>query len=515
MEAPAAFAADGDAKAAPGVVSEATFDLPVDSEHKATELRITSIALPHMRAFHMAWLMFFTAFLSTFAPAALGPIIRQDLDLTKGDLGDAGSAAVTGTIFCRLVMGTFCDTFGPRYGFAFLMVLTAPAVFSMSVATDAIGYIMCRFFIGFSLATFVSCQFWCSVMFNGKIVGLANATAGGWGNLGGGVTQFLIPAIYTGIKASVPAFEAWRWTFFVPGAAHVVLGLGCLFLAQDLPDGQYAFLKKTGQMESVSAWKVTMLGVMNYRMWVLTFCYGFCFGVELTMNNIVVNYFFDYFDMDIVTAGICGSMFGMMNLFARSVGGQLSDYFARKYGMRGRLWVLWVTQTMNGVMCVILGRVSTSLGATMFVMIAFSSFVQAAEGATFGVVPFVSRRALGVVSGFVGAGGNTGAALMMNAFFKGEKGWGNYDTHDGMSYMGLVVICVTLLVCFIHFPMWGSMFLPASSEEATEEDYYLSDYTEEEIAAGLAKGAQLFAANARQERGAIRYQQYVDGAPKL
>jgi len=485
--------------------AEAKFALPVDSEHKATELRIASFALPHMRAFHFAWIMFFTAFLSTFAPAALGPVIREDLNLTKSNLGDAGSAAVTGTIFCRLVMGTVCDTFGPRYGFAFLMVMTAPPVFLMSCATDAIGYIVCRFFIGFSLATFVSCQFWCSVMFNSKIVGLANATAGGWGNLGGGVTQFLIPAIYTSIAQSKPDYEAWRWTFFVPGSVHIFLGLAVLFFSQDLPDGQYAFLKKTGQMEDVSPWKVLRIGVTNYRMWILTLTYGFCFGVELTMNNIVVGYFFDQFDMDIVTAGICGSMFGMMNLFARSVGGHASDYFGKKYGMRGRLWVLWVSQTGNGIMCIVMGRLSNTLVGTLCVMVIFSTFVQAAEGASFGVVPFVSRRALGVVSGFVGAGGNAGAAWMMNAFFKGENGWSDYETYDAITYMGVVIIVVTLSVFFIHFPMWGSMLTGPTNETVTEEEYYLSDYTEEEKVQGLAKSAQLFAVNSRRERGAVRF----------
>ena len=36
---------------------------------------------------------------------------------------------------------------------------------------------------------------------------------------------------------------------------------------------------------------------------------------------------------------------------------------------------------------------------------------QGACGALFSVVPFVSKRALGLVCGFVGAGGNTGSAI--------------------------------------------------------------------------------------------------------
>lgn len=38
--------------------------------------------------------------------------------------------------------------------------------------------------------------------------------------------------------------------------------------------------------------------------------------------------------------------------------------------------------------------------------------LQAACGATYGVVPFVSQRALGVVCGMVGAGGNAGSAIV-------------------------------------------------------------------------------------------------------
>ncbi|XLS93904.1 hypothetical protein HN51_069912, partial [Arachis hypogaea] len=99
------------------------------------------------------------------------------------------------------------------------------------------------------------------------------------------------------------------------------------------------------------------------------------------------------FNLKLHTVRIIASSFGLANLFSRPGGGFISDAVSKRFGMRGRLWALWLCQTFAGVLCIILGLVG-SLSVSVVVMIIFSVFVQATCGMTFGIVPFVSRRAL-------------------------------------------------------------------------------------------------------------------------
>ncbi|EYU22672.1 hypothetical protein ABFS82_02G101900 [Erythranthe guttata] len=447
---------------------QTTFPLQVDSEHKATVFRPFSISPPHMRAFHLAWISLFACFFSTFSIPSLLPAIRQDLHLTAADVGTAGAASFCGSIFSRLAMGPACDMFGPRAASAAVSLLTAPAVLAVSFASTAKSFILVRFLIGISLANFVSCQFWMASMFSGEVVGAASGVASGWASAGSGLTQLVMPSVYyflTHIVKFKHSF-AWRAAFTVPALLQILTALAVLAYGQDLPDGKY---KRIPNNTNKNYFSILFNGLKNYRGWVLGLTYGFCFGVELTTDNIIAQYFYDRFGVGMEAAGAIAASFGFANIVTRPAGGVVSDAMGRRYGMRGRLWSLWAAQTVAAVLCVGLGRIE-SLWGSVLVMCCFSVFVQAASGLTFGVVPFVSKRSLGVISGMTGSGGTLGAVVTQLLLFSGSNN--NVSTQKSISLMGILMFLSTLPLTLLYFPHSGGMFCGPSHHPNSEQDYY-------------------------------------------
>ncbi|PRW20984.1 nitrate transporter [Chlorella sorokiniana] len=472
------------------------FTVPVDSENKSKVLKVWSFSRPHHLSFHLSWMSFMIAFFATFAAPPMLPVIRDNLDLTKPDIGGASIAAVTGAVFSRILLGAVCDSYGPRYGHGVLQLLCSAATFAMASITNAAGFIICRMVIGFSLATFVPCQFWCSVMFNAKIVGTANAVAAGWGNMGAGLTHLIMPYIYSGMASHQPDFIAWRCAYFVPGFAQIIIGLMVLLFGQDLPDGNYGALRKAGKKDKAKTHMELLAAVKNYRTWLLVLNYGYSFGVELTVDNNISPYLYDQFGIDLHTAGVLGAVFGLSNLFARALGGLLSDHAARRFGMRGRLWALWTVQSLGGVCSILMFYTSHSLGATMAVVAFWSIFIPMACGSTYGIAPFITRRGLGVATGLIGAGGNTGSAITQALFFTGTS----MTTVEGFKWMGVMMLAVTATLVLMHFPMWGGM-LTRGNPNITEEEYYSRDYTVAEKEQGLHRAILNWANESRSNRG--------------
>ncbi|XVF60250.1 hypothetical protein PTKIN_Ptkin08bG0029800 [Pterospermum kingtungense] len=264
------------------------FFLPVDSENKATEFHPLSFSRPHMLSFHLAWLCLLSCFVSTFSIPPLIPVIRNDLNLSSSDVATAGIAAFIGSIFSRLAMGPVCDLVGPRIASATVSLLTAPIVLATALVSSPASFILIRFLVGFCLANFVANQFWMSSMFSSSVVGLANAVAAGWANMGAGVAQLVMPLLYALTKPfNIPETTAWRVIFVAPAAFQALTAILVLVYGQDLPCGNYRDSKNISNKPKENFLKVLFNGLLNYRGWILGLAYGYSFGVEMTVDNII------------------------------------------------------------------------------------------------------------------------------------------------------------------------------------------------------------------------------------
>src|SRR5689334_20357160 len=212
---------------------------------KAEKIELFKLGTIPMQVFHITWITFFICFFGWFGIAPLMPIVREDLNLTKSQIGNIIIASVAITIFARLFFGWLCDKIGPRISYTILLLFGSIPVMLIGLSDSYESFLLFRLAIGVIGASFVITQYHTSVMFAPNIVGTANATVAGWGNLGGGVTLAVMPYIFDGfVGLGFDKAEAWRYAMVIPGVALLIMAFVYYFFTQDTPEGNVRDLKK-------------------------------------------------------------------------------------------------------------------------------------------------------------------------------------------------------------------------------------------------------------------------------
>jgi NNP family nitrate/nitrite transporter-like MFS transporter len=415
---------------------------------KATRIDLFSLSTPPMRAFHLTWMAFFVCFFAWFACAPLMPLIKREFHLTVDQVANINIAAVAATILARLVIGPMCDRLGPRKVYCGLLVLGALPVLGAAMATGYESFLLCRLAIGAVGASFVITQYHTSVMFAPNVVGTANAASAGWGNAGAGAAQALVPMMLGGVMLfGVAESSAWRIALIVPALALPLMAILYWRYTQDCPQGAFSELRARGipidggKKGSLASF---LSACSNYRVWMLFCTYAACFGVEVFIHNIAAIYYVDHFHLSLKGAGIAAGSFGLLALFARALGGWLSDKAAARSGLGIRSTLLFALIAGEGLGLMWFSH-ADSVVIAVVAMLTFGLFTHMACGATYALVPFIDRKALGGVAGVIGAGGNVGAVAA--GFLM--KGMGSVQQTLGM--LGVVVTATALCALAVRF----------------------------------------------------------------
>jgi NNP family nitrate/nitrite transporter-like MFS transporter len=421
-------------------------DATTTAQQPLSKLNIFATKGVQMRTFHLTWLTFFFCFFGWFGIAPLMPLVREQLHLDKGQVGNIVIASVSATILARLLMGKLCDTIGPRLAYTLLLAVGALPVLFIGLSNSYQSFLLFRLAIGIIGASFVITQFHTSMMFAPNIVGTANAVAGGWGNLGGGIANMLMPLVAAAFVSLgyVDKANSWRLAMVVPGVVLLIMAVLYYKYTTDTPRGNYADIERTAPTKKKGTF---LLALRDYRTWLLALAYGACFGIEITIDNVAAVYFVDRFGATLVAAGVLAGVFGFMNIFARGLGGIVADRAGRAYGVKGKWLLLSALLVAEGI-GITFFALAPSLTLAIVAMLGFALFLKMANGCTYSIVPFVNKQAIGSVSGVVGAGGNLGA-MLVGFLFKSAS----ISYSQAFLYIGVGVAAVGALVLLVRLVM--------------------------------------------------------------
>ncbi len=429
---------------------------------------------PEIKALHLTWIAFVMCFYVWFNMAPLASSMLASVDwLTRDDIRLFAIANVALTIPARIIVGMALDRFGPRRVFSILMVLMAVPTLVFAFGDSKEQLFISRLVLSSIGASFVVTIHMVALWFPPRSIGFAEGFAAGWGNFGSAAAAMTLPTIALTMFGGP---EGWRWAVATSGVVIAVYGVFYWFAITDGPTkdthkkprkvaalevssyrdliilaimtvpmvGILSILvwrvHNTGYIDDITAWACyfAIAVVVLYQLYqvfrvnlpilkkgvppddrypfssvaALNTTYFANFGAELAVVSMLPMFFQETWGLSAVAAGLIAASFAFVNLFARPMGGLVSDRFGnRRFVMMAYMLGIAIGFALMGMM-----NSKWPLVIAVAITIGCSFFVQGAEGATFGIVPSIKRRLTGQISGMAGAYGNVGAVFYLFIF---------------------------------------------------------------------------------------------------
>ncbi|MBX3638000.1 MAG: MFS transporter [Rubrivivax sp.] len=427
-----------------------------------------------IKALHLTWIAFFICFYVWFNMAPLASsMLRSANWLTRDDIRLFAIANVALTIPARILVGMALDRFGPRRVFSVLMVLMALPTLVFAFGSSKEQLFVSRLVLSSVGASFVVGIHMTALWFRPRDIGFAEGFYAGWGNFGSAAAAMTLPTIALTLYGGA---DGWRWAIATSGVVMGLYGVFYWFAITDGPSADtHKKPRKVAALE-VSSYRdlvllmlftVPMVGILSILVWriqstgyidtmtaaacyfaivvviayqlyqvlrvnlpilkkgvpkddrypfksvaALNTTYFANFGAELAVVSMLPMFFEETWGLTAAAAGLIAATFAFVNLFARPMGGLVSDRFGnRRFVMLAYMLGIAIGFALMGLL-----DSKWPLVVAVAITIACSFFVQGAEGATFGIIPSIKRRLTGQISGMAGAYGNVGAVFYLFVF---------------------------------------------------------------------------------------------------
>ncbi len=428
-----------------------------------------------IKALHYTWIAFFLTFFTWFNLAPLATTMIKQLEwLDSGTVKVLLICNVALTIPARIVVGAMLDRYGPRLVFSGLLIVMSLPCFVFALGDSVLVLVISRLVLSGVGAGFVIGVRMVAEWFPPKDIGFAEGFYAGWGNFGSAAAAIVLPSIALNVFGGENGWRyAIAFTGILCFAYGIVYFLrvtdtpkGKAFLGsqrtepievssfRDMIFLMLWTLPLYGAL-ALLAWKLQNIQFLSqtflYSVWVvlailyirdliriarhnlpllrndlipeddkysfnciaaLNTTYFANFGAELAVVSMLPVFFEDTFAISPAEAGLVASSFAVVNLFARPLGGILSDSFTS----RRTIMLLFLLGISMGFFGMSLIDETWPLVSAVAITVLCSLFVQGGEGATFAIIPLIKKRMTGKVAGMVGAYGNVGAVFYLTLY---------------------------------------------------------------------------------------------------
>ncbi len=428
---------------------------------------------PEIRALHLTWIAFFITFYVWFNMAPLATTMIKELGwLTVKDVKLLAICNVALTIPARLIVGMAQDRFGPRRVFSVLMITTAIPAIVFAFGDTFMQLLIARLVMSSVGAGFVVGIHMTALWFKPKEIGFAEGFYAGWGNFGSAAAAMTLPTIAFNIFGGP---NGWRYALATSAITMLLYGIFYWFAITDGHKGKMFHKPRKIAAIEVSTLRdmikliiitIPMIGVLSLLVWrlqkmgflgttgavvchlligalvlyqivqillvnipilkkgvpeddrynfnqvsSLSINYLCVFGGELAVVSMLPAFFENTFSLLPATAGLIAASFAFVNLFARPLGGVLSD------NLTSRKAVMTVFMFSTAVGFLGMSQINKNWPIVLAVVLTIicSIFVQGGQGSTYAIIPMIKRRITGQISGMTGAYGNVGAVIYLTA----------------------------------------------------------------------------------------------------
>jgi NNP family nitrate/nitrite transporter-like MFS transporter len=409
----------------------------------ASELALESgTGFRKYRALGLATLAFTACFAVWTLFSIVGVKIKQELGLNDSEFGLLIATPVLTGALSRMFLGVLSDRFGGRRVFAVLMLLTAMAVYLVSIVSSYPVFLVSALGLGFAGGSFAVGVSYVSNWFDRAHQGTALGVFGA-GTIGTAVTTFGAPLL-------VGTF-GWRETVQIYSA--VLAATAILFYLLSAEDPVTA--ARASGTAKVRKLADQIAPLARLQVWRFSLYYFFVFGAFVALSNWLPRYYMGMYGLSLAQAGLLTTAYALPAAAFRALGGWIAD----RVGARA---VMYATFTACTVVCFLLsypetdyvvhgikGPIAFSFGMPLPVFVGLTVilgfFMAIGMAAVYKHIPVYYPQHVGAVGGLVGAIGGLGGFFLPIAF-----GVTNDLTNVWTSCFMLLFVLVATALLWMH-----------------------------------------------------------------